>query len=455
MLINEAGCSNVGLARRVNMEGTNRGLDLRYDKTSVSRWLRGQQPRGLTPVIIAEVLSQKLRRAVSIDEIGMTNNRERETSGTGLTFAPALSDAIDEVTKLWRSDANRRNLHSGSRLGISTLLEPSRDWLITEPDAGAEHSGGSRVEPADIDLLSRATERIAELDHRFGSGHVRPIAVHYLDSVVSVLLEGSYEGEIGSQLCTTAARLTELTGYMAVDDGKTGLAQRYYIQALRLAQAAGDRAFGGYVLAAGMSHLAASLGYPREVTQLARAAREGTRGQAGLRTQACLYAAEARGYALVGDERACTVAMGKATDALERADPDGEPDWITHFDRAYLADELAHCCLDLHQPKSALRHAQEALAGHPEHRVRRRAIDLMVLATAQIEIRDVDEACDTAGQALHLLARLRSKLGIRYLSDFRSRLRPFGREPSVRDFEARLHDDAGRAVICRSEDQPA
>ncbi|NEE35070.1 transcriptional regulator, partial [Streptomyces sp. SID7982] len=70
-LIQEAACSNAGLARRVNMVGAERGLDLRYDKTSVARWLRGQQPRGRAPGIIAEALGRKLGRTVTIDEIGM------------------------------------------------------------------------------------------------------------------------------------------------------------------------------------------------------------------------------------------------------------------------------------------------------------------------------------------------------------------------------------------------
>lgn len=452
-LINEAGCSNVGLARRVNAEGAHRGLDLRYDKTSVSRWLRGQQPRGQTPAIIAEMLSRRLGRTVSVEEIGMAGGKEREVSGIGLTFAPGLSHAIDEVTDLWRSDANRRTMHAGSRLAISALLEPSRDWLIAEPDTTVLRNGGRPVGAADIELMARTTEYVTDLDHRFGSGHVRPIALHYLSSVASVLLKGSYDGKVGPQLCAATARLTELAGYMAVDNGKPGLALRYYIQALRLAQAAGDRAYGGYVLAAGMSHLAASLGHPREVVQLARTAREGTRGHAGLTTQACLLAAEARGYALVGDGQACTAAMGKAVDALDRADPADDPDWVAHFDRAYLADELAHCYLDLKQPKAAARNAEQALAGHPEHRVRRRAIDLLVLATAQVQAREVDQACATAMRAVHLLARLRSRLAVDYLKTFRSRLKPYAEHPAVRDFEGRLHEEAARAILGRSEEQ--
>lgn len=48
-LIEESGFSHAGLARRVDQLGLEHGLDLRYDKTSVTRWLRGQQPRGATP----------------------------------------------------------------------------------------------------------------------------------------------------------------------------------------------------------------------------------------------------------------------------------------------------------------------------------------------------------------------------------------------------------------------
>lgn len=100
---------------------------------------------------------------------------------------------------------------------------------------------------------------------------------------------------MGRELFAAVARLTELAGYMAVDTGQPGLAQRYYIQALRLAQAAGDRAYGGYVLAASMSHLAAQLGNPREIAQLARAAQEGARGRSTPRAESMFHAAEARG----------------------------------------------------------------------------------------------------------------------------------------------------------------
>ncbi|MFB7171218.1 transcriptional regulator, partial [Streptomyces sp. NPDC056254] len=307
-------------------------------------------------------------------------------------------------------------------------------------DTHVARSGGSRVGMPDVEAVLATTDALKDLDHRFGSGHVRPVVVHYLNSVVSGLIGGSYREAVGRALFAAVARLTELAGYMAVDTGQPGLAQRYYIQALRLAQAAGDRAYGGYVLAASMSHLAAELGNPREIAQLARAAQEGTRGQVTPRVEAMYYAAEARGHALLGDGRATGVLSARAVSALERAEPESgdDPVWIRHFDEAYLADELAHCHRDLGQGDAAARQAQEALRGLPAGKARRRAIGLLLLASAQVQQREVEHACRTATQAAELLDGLRSNRGAEYLHDFRTRLEPFREEAAVREFAARV-----------------
>ncbi|MEV0317044.1 transcriptional regulator [Streptomyces sp. NPDC050658] len=440
-LIQEAGCSNAGLARRVNMCGAEHGLDLRYDKTSVARWLRGQQPRGRAPGIIAEALGRKLGRTVTIDEIGMANGKNL-ASGVGLQFSPTVLGAIEQVCELWRSDVGRRDFLSGSSVAASALVEPSRDWLISSPDAQVGRMAGPRVGLSDVAAVRAMTEALKQLDHQYGSGHVRPVVVHYLNSVVSGLLAGSYREAVGRELFAAVARLTELAGYMAVDTGQPGLAQRYYIQALRLAQAAGDRGYGGYVLAASMSHLAAQLGNPREIAQLARAAQEGTRGRVTPRAEAMFYAAEARGHALLGDGRSTQAVAGRAVEAMDRAtgtaDSGDDPVWIRHFDHAYLADELAHCHRDLGQADAAARSAEESLAGHPETRARRRAIGLVLLATAQVQRRDVEQACHTGLKAVELLGTLRSNRGAEYLEDFKDRLEPFRDEPVVREFGARV-----------------
>ncbi|MQS07888.1 transcriptional regulator [Streptomyces alkaliphilus] len=445
-MIREAGCSNAGLARRVNVRAAERGLDFRYDKTSVARWIRGQQPRGRAPEVIAEALGAKLGRPVTPEEIGMGGAR-RTASSIGLRFAPDLGDSVEQAAELWRTDGGRRDPagFDGSRLPAaagatpSALVEPSRDWLITPVDDRVGRTGGPRVGTADVEAVRATSAALVELDRRWGSGHVRPLVVHYLGTVVAGLLSGSYREEVGRELFAVAARLTELAGYMAVDTGLPGLAQRYYIQALRLSQAAGDRGFGGYVLAAGMSHLAAQLGNPREVVQLARAAGEGTRGRVGPRAEALYLAAEARGHAQLGDRESCRRAASAAVAALERADPASgdDPDWITHFDRAYLADELAHCHRDLGQGGATRERAREALAELPEGRTRRRVIVLLLLASGRLQEGELEEACRTAGEAGELLEGVRSRRGTEYFGDFLARLAPHQGHPSVTEFTER------------------
>ncbi|MDT9684606.1 transcriptional regulator [Streptomyces sp. TRM76323] len=426
-VMEEAGCSNTGLARRVNTCGAEHGLDLRYDKTSVARWLRGQQPRGRAPAIIAEALERKLGRTVTVDDIGMSTGPGLAPT-VGLRFEPTVAGALQQACALWRSDTKYSGLVTRERLATSVLVQASRDWLIAEPDPSVAVKGVPAVGPADIEVVRATTAALTDLDHSFGSGHIRPVAVRYLDSVVSGLLAGPYRESTGRLLLGAVARLTELTAYMTVDTGQLGLAQRYYIQALRLAQAADDRVFGGYVLASGMGHVALLLDNPGETVQLAKVAREGTQRRTTATSRAVFYAAEARGHALLGDAGACEKAADQVLEALNGDGPDAHErqEGIPHVDRAYLAQELAHCYQDLGRPEAAVRWAQEALReGAPK--ARRRALRLLLLASVELQLGEVERSCGTAAQAVEVLGGVRSVQCARRLEAFRGRLEALGR----------------------------
>ncbi|WP_414942527.1 hypothetical protein [Amycolatopsis sp. cmx-11-51] len=431
-VMEEAGCSNTGLARRVNMCGAGRGLDLRYDKTSVARWLRGQQPRGPAPAVIADALGDKLGRPVTVDEIGMAPDTSTAPAA-GLRFEPVLTDALHHVRALWHSDAQRSGPLTGEVLPASVLVQPSRDWLIGVPDDVATDDGPATD---DVEAVRATTAAFADLDHRYGSAGIRPVVVHYLDSVVARPLVDFHRDSAGRQLLGTAARLTELAGYMAVDTGQPGLAQRYYIQALRLAQAADDRSMGAYLLASGMSRMALALGSPHEAVQLARVAQEGTRGGATPEVEAVCHVAEARGHAMLSDAKACKRAAGRAITALERGGRGWEPAWVAHVDQAYLAEELARCARDLDQLATVVRWSREAVQGCPPGWSRRRALRLMLLATAQLQMGDVEHACRTAKQAVEVLKGVHSAQCAVDLVDFSGRLGALGHPEEAREFAA-------------------
>ncbi|NEC39825.1 regulator, partial [Streptomyces rubrogriseus] len=130
-LIAEAGFSNAGLARRVDQLGLEHGLDLRYDKTSVTRWLRGQQPRGTTPALIAEVFTRRLGRRLTAQDLGLD---ACAPVYAGLEFAGSPEEAVDIVGGLWRKDSGSHAELRKIAFTPAGLVVPSRDWLIGRPD---------------------------------------------------------------------------------------------------------------------------------------------------------------------------------------------------------------------------------------------------------------------------------------------------------------------------------
>jgi hypothetical protein len=111
---------------------------------------------------------------------------------------------------------------------------------------------------------------------------------------------------------------------MSYDACHHGLAQRYFLQALRLAQDGNDRRLAGSILSA-MSHQATFLGHYTEAATLARAARMGISGVATPTLMAQFHAMEARALARTGDKRACEMAPASWTAGSPATSPSGSP----------------------------------------------------------------------------------------------------------------------------------
>ncbi|MBL1066698.1 regulator [Streptomyces sp. 7-21] len=509
-LIAEAGFSHAGLARRVDQLGLEHGLDLRYDKTSVTRWLRGQRPRGTTPALIAEVFTRRLGRRLSAQDLGL---EACAPVYAGLEFAASPAEAVDIVSGLWRKDSGSLAELRKIAFTPAGLVVPSRDWLIGRPDErvargeppgpaprvpeqtrgtaarpgqpsatvrqlrpgqrgqpgaapapgapgapggqGSPQSGrpgtrpaeradriergpGQRVTAGDIAALRSVADLFRTLDQRYGGGHARQALVRYLEHELEPMLRGTYGEQTGRRLFSAAAELTRLAGWTAYDIAAHGLAQRYFVQALRLAQAAGDRPYGSYVLVS-MSRQAVYLGHGREAVQLARVAQQGTASSAAPPVQALLHAVEARGHALLGEVRSCTAALARAERALEAERPAEEvPHWARFFDEAQLADELGHCHRDLKQYRAAARHAERSLQLRSPEYARSRLFCRMVLACARLGLGDLEQACELAAEAAQQASEMRSARAHEYIQDFERRLEPYRDTAAVRGYRDRV-----------------
>ncbi|MDQ0990484.1 regulator [Streptomyces sp. V3I7] len=472
-LITEAGFSNAGLARRVDQLGIEHGLDLRYDKTSVTRWLRGQQPRGTTPALIAEVFTRRLGRRLTAQDLGLD---ACAPVYAGLEFAITPEEAVDIVSGLWRKDSGSHAELRKIAFTPAGLVVPSRDWLIGRADdrvahgeavpkvpaqggpAGprlaaplpaqgrtaprarvqVERAPGHRVTGGDIAALRSVAELFRSLDDQYGGGHARQALVRYLEHECEPMLRGTYGEQTGRRLFAAAADLTWLAGWTSYDIAAHGLAQRYFVQALRLAQTAGDRAYGSYVLVT-MSRQAVYLGHGREAVQLVRVAQQGIGTSAPPVVQALLHAAEARAHGVLGEVRACTGALVRAERALETARPGDEvPHWARFFDEAQLADDLAHCHRDLQQFRAAAQHAERSLQLRAPAFARSRLFCRVVLATARLGLGELDQACALAAEAATQAAEMRSVRAVEYVKDFERRLAPYKEAAPVRGYRDKV-----------------
>ncbi|MCF2534056.1 hypothetical protein LZ495_43510 [Yinghuangia sp. KLBMP8922] len=171
---------------------------------------------------------------------------------------------------------------------------------------------------------------------------------------------------------------------MGHDSGHHGLTQRYFVQALRLAQTAEDRRLAGSILSA-MNLQATFLGRFTEAANLARAALLGTERHRTATMTAQSRAMEARALARLGEEASCSAALSKATSILDRQNTSEDPESINYFDNAELSAEFGHCFRDLKQPGQATAYAELCLGGTDGSYIRSDFFATMVLADSLLD----------------------------------------------------------------------
>ncbi|MFF9770044.1 MFS transporter [Streptomyces sp. NPDC053086] len=447
-----AGISNAGLARRVNDLGAQRGLTLRYDKTSVARWVsKGMVPQGAAPHLIAAAIGQKLGRPVPLHEIGLAD--ADPAPEVGLAFPRDVGQAVKSATELYRLDFAGRRAGSGGiwqslagSFAVSAYATPASRWLITPADTSVAREAGSaegsgapiKVGHSDVQKLREAAEDARRWDSKYGGGDWRSSMVpECLRVEAAPLLLGAYSDEVGRALFGASAELTRLAGWMAFDTGQQEAAQRYYIQALRLARAAADVPLGGYVLAS-MSLQATYRGFGDEGVDLAQAALERNRGLATARTMSFFRLVEARAHARAGDAQAAGGALKAAEGWLERSrEGDNDPSWLGFYGYDRFAADAAECYRDLKAPRQVRRFTEQALSKPTEEFVRSHGLRLVVSAVAELESGNLDAACEQGVRAVEVAGRISSARTTEYVKDLLHRLEPYGDEPRVVELRER------------------
>lgn len=288
----------------------------------------------------------------------------------------------------------------------------------------------------DVDALWVMCGAFFDAQGRWG-GYARSTLVHYLDQVVFPLLQGSYSDTVGRELMAATARLCDLCAVMCFDCGQQGLAQRYFIQALRLAQASGNRALGALTLG-NMSKQAHHLGDAAQALDLADAGyRTGLEGGSPSTTARCA-AMQGQAHALSGDQRAWPRPCAVAERTLDRAVAVDQPAWIRFFTTEKLSAEVMYMASDLGRQHDVQRLGPDAIAS--AGRERPRVLRTTVLAASYLPSEsnsggDVDRAAELLCQVIPTLGSVRSTVISQRVNSVRRALTAHVGRPSVQELE--------------------
>ncbi|MBN9102328.1 MAG: XRE family transcriptional regulator [Pseudonocardia sp.] len=422
-------------ARAVTGAAVGRGSTRTYSHTYVSRWLDGVVPRDdQTREAIREALSARLGRRIAPDELGFISARSTSPD-VGLSYPDEPAAGITSVAQLFEADLTSAPGVGHAPTNNAAWNDASLSWLVGSQQPLEDLGRGGRVGPADVERLRTMRGTFDRLDSMFGGGHARNALVQYLRTSLPPLLRAGGRTDIRQALFSAAGEATQLAAWMSYDAGLHGLAQRYFIQALGLADAGNDRLLGASILDA-MSHQAAYLGSFRKAANLARAAGLGT-ASAGVPTLTShFYAMEARALARLRDKSGCDRAMSAAVREYERRGESEAPEWISYFDDAELSAELGHCHRDLGRSATAIILAEQALDKASGDYVRSDFFVAMVLADAHLDAGDVEQGCQVAADAFRAGEGLESARCHGYVDEFKQRLILHKKNRAVRDFVA-------------------
>ena len=436
-LLAASGWGGEALARRINALAASLGLHTHYTHTSVRNWAyRGMVPKSPVPQLTAQALAERLGRPVTSSDIGMADQQGR-SGVAGLEFPRDLTTAVRTATDLW-SDVDRRDFltaTSGSSFVIAAYATPVTRWLVAPADPGASHRGSRTIGSRDVAALRDAADEARRWDSKYGGGNWRTAALtRCLREEAAPLLRGTYSDRTGRDLFAATAELCRVAAFSFLDAGHHDRAQRYFIQALRLARAAGNVPLGGYVLAT-MALQALLRGYPDEAVDMAQGATERTRGLASPRAAAFYQLVEARAQARAGDARAAESALVTAERLLGRATPDDDLG-LDYFTHERLAADATEIYRDLRRPQLAIR--WNAQARMPAGRFARAVgLRLAIVGTAHLHARQLDEGLAAGHQALDILEHVASARAKGYVRDLLAELEPWQHEPSTREFTHR------------------
>ncbi|MDT0344793.1 tol-pal system YbgF family protein [Streptomyces litchfieldiae] len=336
---------------------------------------------------------------------------------------------MEELIELGRidMDPSRRGALSAGLFSVALTVPGWPDVVSRMEFAVSGHA--RRIGRADVEVVEAMTGRLSELDDQFGGRHARPMTASFLVNTVGPLLRADASTEVRNAVYSAAAFLSYLTGWMAVDEGLHGLAQRYYVKGLQLAGAAGDHRTYCHILR-GMSVQAVDLGHGSTALRLANASASAA-PNTGPRLRAFMSGQVAHSCAVAGDRAAALRSLRETEVAVDQAESSTRtfggygPSTL-----AYHTAQVRYALGDIAGSVSSL-HLASRLRDPTRRRTRVRLDSF--LAERQLELGQLEAACATWDRVLDDYPFVDSARADDRIATMRALLRPHSSAPCAKE----------------------
>jgi transcriptional regulator with XRE-family HTH domain len=317
--------------------------------------------------------------------------------------------------------------------------EPHQLPLPIETPGGVGHELLEQIEQS-IPVLQRLD------DANGGRAHLAYVGA-YFRSVAVLLRQGGHTDDVQQRLFTAFADIGQLGGWMSVDAGMHGLAQRYFFTTLRAAKEAGYRSMAAHIFA-DLAFQAASREQSGDAIGLGEAAVRVAAGEPAT-LRASVATRLAYGYAVAGQLKNFERSYQSGLEALTDRGED-EPAWMYFLTPNHLDTQAGYALVHAgvlsqdagdRQPAKALLDRGEQLLSTGAHAYplddasqRRALFEGSWLAVAAASRGDLAHAVVLGRQAVTRTARVQSPRSMEVLGKLAGRLRWRAQDPNVRSF---------------------
>ncbi|MYZ37907.1 MULTISPECIES: hypothetical protein [unclassified Streptomyces] len=433
-VIEQSGLSYEDLARAVRAVASASGNSgIRTSKSNIAYWVRGTPPNPPTARYLLEVLSRRLARPLTLDEIGLPPaRRDSEPDALGLTVE---GDPVETLGHIGRADIERRTFLTRAAYSVAGAALPLGAAHETEERTKRAVSGGT-AGASEVEAVRDMVAMFTAIDERHGGQHGRSTVVQYLTDDVKRLCSSRFRTEaLRQEMYSAAGSLAYLAGWKAFDADEHGLAQRYYLQAYSLARRADNPADQAYALRI-LAHHGMDNGRPEHVLGLAEKAVSLGRGKVDPVAESLFVICRARALA---ESEQITKARHEADRARELAarGERAEMGWAVMWGApsATVAAHTAKIHERLGDHAAAERYHASARKhyGSTQHQ-RIAALSAAAEGHAQLRQGQIERACETWGLALDAMSGIRSsrtRKAVRSIRADLGRFRARGARPAL------------------------